>query len=303
MKQIILVAGGTGNIGERLVRELHKLGAHVRVLARLSSDSKNISELKALGVEVVQLDMMNQSEVSNACLDVSCLVSTLAGLQDVIIDAQKVLVEAALAAGVPRFIPSDFSLDFTKLAIGENRNLDFRKEFHTYLNNKPIAVTSIFNGAFTELLTGDMPLILSKVKKILYWGNADQQLDFTTMHDTAVFTAHVAMDDKSPRYLRIAGDQISARQMVQVVGPVSNKTFKLFKAGNLSLLGMLLKFIRAVKPGKGELYPVWQGMQYMHNMMSGRGKLIDLDNDRYPSLKWTNVESFLKQSNSDLNLI
>lgn len=303
MKKIVLVAGGTGNIGERLVKELLKQGADVRVLARLSSDSKKISKLKALGVEVFQVDMMNQSELSKACVNVSCVVSTLAGLQDVIIDAQKVLLDAALAAGVPRFIPSDFSLDFTKLTNGENRNLDFRREFHAYLNSKPIAVTTIFNGAFTELLTGEMPLILPKFKKILYWGDADQQMDFTTMDDTAAFTAHVAMDDESPRFLRIAGDQISARQMVQVVGRVSNDTFKLFKAGNLGLLGLLIKLIRAITPEKDELYPVWQGMQYMRNMMSGRGKLIGLDNDRYASVKWTSVAEFLMRSNSESNKI
>jgi hypothetical protein len=35
----------------------------------------------------------------------------LAGLREVVIDAQKKLLDAAIAAGVPRFIPSDYSLD------------------------------------------------------------------------------------------------------------------------------------------------------------------------------------------------
>jgi hypothetical protein len=37
--------------------------------------------------------------------------------------------EGAIAAGVPRFIPSDFSADFTKLPAGENRNFDLRRAF------------------------------------------------------------------------------------------------------------------------------------------------------------------------------
>ena len=56
------------------------------------------------------------------------MVSSLAGLRKVIIDAQKVLLDAAIAAGVPRFIPSDYSLDFTRFSDGENRNLDLRRE-------------------------------------------------------------------------------------------------------------------------------------------------------------------------------
>ena len=50
-----------------------------------------------------------------------------------IIDAQKVLLEGAIVAGVPRFIPSDYSLDFTKFIDGENRNLDLRRAFNIYI--------------------------------------------------------------------------------------------------------------------------------------------------------------------------
>jgi hypothetical protein len=39
-----------------------------------------------------------------------------------------------------------------------------------------------------------MPLILFKWKRILYWGDADQRMDFTTVGDTAAFTASAALD-------------------------------------------------------------------------------------------------------------
>ena len=58
--------------------------------------------------------------------------------------------------------------DFTNLIYGKNRNLDFRKKFHEYLNQQSIKSTSIFNGAFMDLLTAEMPLILYKFKRILY---------------------------------------------------------------------------------------------------------------------------------------
>jgi len=61
-------------------------------------------------------------------------VSALAGLRDVIVEAQTVLLDAAIKAGVPRFIPSDDSIDFTKFPAGENRNLDLRREFHQRLD-------------------------------------------------------------------------------------------------------------------------------------------------------------------------
>jgi hypothetical protein len=38
-------------------------------------------------------------------------------------------------------------------------------------------------------------------------------------------------------------------------------------------------------------------MQYMRDMMEGRAALVELDNDRYPEIKWTLVKEFLKQRN------
>lgn len=48
-------------------------------------------------------------------------------------------------------------------------------------------------------------------------------------------------------------------------------------------------------PKNDELYPAWQGMQYLHNMLSGKAKLEPLDNDRYPEIKWTSVYEVLSK--------
>jgi hypothetical protein len=57
-------------------------------------------------------------ELIKPCIDVSCVISSFR-LARGGIDAQKKLLDAAIAAGVPRFIPSDYSLDFTKFSYGE----------------------------------------------------------------------------------------------------------------------------------------------------------------------------------------
>ena len=293
MKKIILVAGATGNLGERVINALLDRGAEVRVVVRSSSDVEKLNKLEKLGVKIFKVNMSNVEEISNACIGVSCVVSALQGLHEVIVDTQRVLLDAAIAAGVPRFIPSDYSIDFTKFPPGENRNLDLRRDFHKRLDKTSISATTIFNGAFADILTGQMPLILFKLKRVLYWGDADQRMDFTTMDDTAAFTASAALDPSTPRILRIAGDQVSARELTAVVSEVTGKKFRLFRAGGLGMLGTLIKVARTVAPGEKELYPAWQGMQYMRNMFDGRAKLEPLDNDRYPSMRWTTVRDVL----------
>lgn len=75
--------------------------------------------------------MSNKEELTTALIGVSVVVSALQGLRDVIIDTQSNVLQAAVDAGVPRFIPSDYSVDYTALTEGENRNFDLRRVFYT----------------------------------------------------------------------------------------------------------------------------------------------------------------------------
>jgi len=290
---ITVLAGATGNLGGRIARAVLERGANVRALVRHSSDPDRVAELRKRGAAIAEVDFSSVSELTAACAGGSCVVSALSGLRNVIVETQMLLLDAAVRAGVPRFIPSDYSIDFAKLPPGTNRNLDLRREFHERLDKAPIAATSILNGMFTDLLTGRAPFILFKLKRVVYWEDADQRLDFTTMDDAAEFTAAAALDSATPRFLRIAGEQISARGLMEVVREVTGEKFRLFRAGGLGRLATLIKITRAVFPRSRALYPPWQGMQYMHNMFSGRAKLEPLDNDRYPVMRWTTVRDVL----------
>ncbi|MBN1653639.1 MAG: NmrA family NAD(P)-binding protein [Deltaproteobacteria bacterium] len=289
----IVVAGATGNLGGRIARALIERGASVRALVRHGAVQEKPKRLRELGVTIAAVDLSNVSEVASACSSASCVVSALAGLRDVIVEKQTALLDATIKAGVPRFIPSDYSIDFTKFPPGENRNLDLRREFHKRLDNTSISATTVFNGAFAEMLTGQMPMILFKLNRVVYWGNADQRMDFTTIDDTASFTASAALDPSTPRFLRIAGDQLSARELTVVVSEVTGKKFRLLRAGGLGMLGALIRVARALASGEKDLYPAWQGMQYMRNMFDGRAKLEPLDNDRYADIRWTTARDVL----------
>jgi hypothetical protein len=265
----------------------------VRAIVRLETNLKKIKELEHLGVHVFQVDTSNESAISKHCIGAHCLVSALAGLEETVIDAQRIFLDAAIEAKVQRFIPSDYSSDFTNLKEGQNRNLDFRRKFHEYIAQTPINATTIFNGPFMDLLTTDMPLILFKQKKILCWGNANQILEFTTTDNVAEFTAAVAVDDDTPRYLRIAGDRLSCNNFVQLLTSLTGKQYKIFRPGGISLFNFIIKVTRFFSPSENELYPAWQGMQYMRDMMEGRIVFQKYDNDRYGNIKWTSVKEFL----------
>jgi uncharacterized protein YbjT (DUF2867 family) len=290
---IIAVAGATGNLGGRIVTALLARGAVVRALVRRDSAPDKVRSLAARGVEVVEVDPTSAASVAAACRGADCVVSAVLGLRDVMVDAQRVLLDGAIAAGVGRFIPSDYCMDFTKLREGGNRNLDLHREFQRHLDARPVAATSIFNGAFMDLLTGQAPLILFRYRRVLYWADPDQVLDFTTIDDTAAFTAAAALDPATPRFLKVAGGSITARGLASVMTGLTGREFRLLRGGGLGRLGALVKVARLLAPAPADPFPPWQGMQYLRDMFEGRAVLAPLDNDRYPDLRWTPVREVL----------
>ncbi|MCF0051751.1 NmrA family NAD(P)-binding protein [Dyadobacter sp. LJ53] len=289
----IILAGATGELGFLIAGFIIRRGATVKALVRKGSVNARIPELRRLGAEVIEVDFNSVSELTRACSGGTCVVSALSGLRDVIVETQTRLLNAAVEAGVPRFIPSDYSIDFTRLPEGSNRNLDLRREFSTRLNNAPITPTSILNGMFTDLLTGQAPVVLFKIKRVLYWGDADQPMDFTTMRDTAAYTAAAALDSATPRILRIAGEVATIRDIQNAAAEVTGEKFGTLRAGSLGFLGLMIRITRSLSPKNDEVFPPWQGMQYLHNMLSGKPKLNPLDNDRYPEIRWTLIREVL----------
>ena len=140
----IVVAGATGNLGGRIARALVEQGVGVKALVRHGTAQHKLDRLREIGVTIASVDLRSPSQVTPACSRASCVVSALQGLRDAIVETQTVLLDAAIDSDVPRFIPSDFSIDFTRFPPGENRNLDLRRDFHKRLDKTSIAATTIF---------------------------------------------------------------------------------------------------------------------------------------------------------------
>jgi len=290
---MIVVVGATGHLGSRIVHHLQLQGVAIKALVRINTSEEKLAMLKQTGADILPVDFKEQHALVSALKDSKCIVSAVSGLEDVIVTLQSQILNAAVSAGVPRFIPSDFCIDYTTLPEGRNRNLDLRRRFNHLLDHSPIQATSVLNGMFMDLLRRQAPVILQPVKRIMYYGNPDQPLDFTTLEDTAAYAARVAMDDASPRYLRIAGEVAGPRELARIASDVFQKHYRLLRPGGLKLFRALIAFTKIVAPQPNEVFPAWQGMQYLHDMLSGQTKLHHLDNDRYNDLKWTTIRQCL----------
>jgi len=291
----VILFGANGDLGSRVAQHLHYLDADVRCVVRKGSATRLRELLKPQLGQIIEVDDLDCRSLENACRGGSVVVSTVSGLEPVVLDFQKRLIHAAKAVGVPRFIPSDFAVDYRKIPFGDNRNLNLLEQFRQAADEvKGIQVTSILNGAFMDMLTGVAPFILYPINRILCWGNRNQKMDWTTINDTAQYTAYAALDKTTPRYLYIAGDELSANDLAQLMTGLTGKSYRVFQPGGLSLFKGMIGLTKFFVPGVGKKYPPWQGMQYMHSMYSGLCKFDRLDNQRYP-VKFTDGRTFIKK--------
>jgi hypothetical protein len=162
-----------------------------------------------------------------------------------------------------------------------------------------VQATSILNGMFTDLLTGDAPMILFGRRRVLFWSSADQILDFTTKDDVARVTALAALDNDAPRVIEVAGAQVSARDVARTMTELTGTPFTPQWAGTTGTLSAMSKIGKRLSKNKDETFPAWQGMQYFVSMFSGQAQLRHVDNDRYGTHTWTTVRDVLEAHLAD----
>ncbi len=309
---VIVVAGAQGNLGklvcEALLAQARMTGQDVLVRGLVRKGRAPApapaSETAEPRLVIEPVDYASDDDLRRVCVGATCVVSTLQGLEEVIIGVQSRLLKTAIAHNVRRFIPSDFSGDFTKLPEGSHRNFDLRRRFHQAADGiiqqaqSKIEFTSIFQGGFTELLGSGWVLFDYKKRQVAYFGSPDTLMEYTTWQNTAEFTAAAALDPTpTPRYLYIAGQRMTPREAQRVAKQVTGVDFALKRVMPTWLLGGVIKLMKFFKPGKpDEVMPLWVAMQYGYCGALGLMSPARLDNDRYPSIQWGGVNAVIRQA-------
>ena len=296
----VLVVGSTGMLGFKIVSALLAKGNFaVRAMVHSNSDSdaenqQKIEAMKAKGAAIVEGNLMQPATLLLVCEGVDVIVSAV-GNNDVTVPGQKNLIDAAKQQGVKRFIPSDYSVDYRKLDYGDNDNLDKRKEVFEYLQQSGLEYTLILNGAFMDNVgTPYMPQFDLEHQTFRYWGDGETPLDFTTTDDTAKYVAEAVTDpDLANTALEVAGDVLTAKQLKAAYEEVTGQPLAEKPLGSVA---ELQAWIAAKKPSASS--PIeYVPQQYEYTMVSGKGKLDRIQNDRYPQIKPLTVKQFLSKGN------
>jgi uncharacterized protein YbjT (DUF2867 family) len=295
-KLTVLVAGSTGMLGSKIVSALLDKGnLDVRAMVRSSNDpnEKNrqkIDAMKAKGATIVEGDAMQPETLLPLCTGVDVVVSAI-GNNEVTVPGQKNLIDAAKQQGVKRFIPSDYSIDYRKLDYGDNYNLDKRKEVFEYLLHSGLEYTLVLNGAFMDSITY-MPLFDLEHQTFQYWGDGETPMDLTTTDDTAKYVAEAVSDpDLANKALEVAGETLTAKQLKASYEAATGTHLAEKKLGSIAEMQTAI----ATKKASASAVEEYVYDQYMYGMLSGKGKLDRVENDRYPQLQPLTVTQFLSK--------
>lgn len=292
----VFLVGATGLLGSRLAPAFLDKGATVRALVRPGAAGEKkqaLDALRAKGVELVEGDITDPAgRLATAIGGAQTVVSAIQGGPDLIVDGQANLLAAAEQAGAARFVPSDFAIDITRLGDGDNFMIDWRRQAAEGFAETALGVLSVLNGAFVEVMVGFMDLIDWERGTLSHWGDPDQPLDLTTVRDTAAYTAAAVLDPALAKggTVRFAGEVVSIRQFHAAVERGTGRKLELRTLGTADDLRSEIE--RRAKATQNPFDYV--ALQYQWCMVTGKGKFDKLDNERYPQIKPTSVEEFVR---------
>ncbi|KAI8944791.1 hypothetical protein F4801DRAFT_170438 [Xylaria longipes] len=173
----VALAGATGNLGPAILEQLLKAGFQVTVLTRQGSTNK-----PPASVTVKPVDYDSVESLTTALQGQDAVVSTLGPEA---LSRQLNLVEAAVKAGVKRFLPSEFGSDTTN---AKNANLAvFGHKIATHkalvkeAANGNISYTTIVNGPFFDWGMKVGLILNAKEKSISIYDGGERHFSTTTL--------------------------------------------------------------------------------------------------------------------------
>ncbi|KAI0119570.1 NAD(P)-binding protein [Daldinia grandis] len=209
----VAVAGATGNVGPAVVKQLLADGFEVTVLAR-----KGATKTFPSSVTVAEIDYASPESLEKALSGQDAVVSTV-GFEG--LPYQIPLVQAAVKAGVKRFIPSEYGGDAENEKALGLPPFQAKKAVTEALKKEAaagsITYTLVSTGPFLDMGLQYKFLIDVKGKNITLWNGGDKTFSITTVPNTAKAVSEVLKhpEETKNRNVFVHNVQISLKGLLE----------------------------------------------------------------------------------------
>ncbi|RWR82375.1 bifunctional pinoresinol-lariciresinol reductase 2-like protein [Cinnamomum micranthum f. kanehirae] len=306
----VLIVGGTGHMGRRLVRASLKLGHPTYVLFR----DENINDMekvelvldfKRAGAHLVSGSFNDRESLMRAVKAVDVVVSAVAGnhIQDAILEQLKLVDVIKEAGHIKRFIPSEYGMDPDRMLMANalppgnqlfkdkskvRRAIEEAGIPHTYVSGNCYA--AYFLGGLGQIAMGHVP----PRQHVTLYGDGNVKAVWNDEMDIAMYVIKTVDDPRTLNraiFVRPPKNILSQREVVQIweklIGHELQKT-------QISAEDWL-------KTAQGK--PIGVEVAIVHNIhlfYEGCLANFELSNDEeasklYPDVEYTTVEEYLKR--------
>jgi uncharacterized protein YbjT (DUF2867 family) len=135
-KKHVAVIGATGQVGTPLTKGLLKEGHAVTIISRKRSldNESRLTGYEDFGAKVVVCSQMQDVDaVASAIKGCDTLVAAVPGSKAIIQESEPVWLQAAVKAGVERFVPTEFGCHTLAIEMGDGEIFDHKKRFQELL--------------------------------------------------------------------------------------------------------------------------------------------------------------------------
>ncbi|XP_023754236.1 isoflavone reductase homolog isoform X2 [Lactuca sativa] len=308
-KSKILVVGGTGYIGKRIVKASLAQGHPTFVLMRREigyevEKLQTLLSFKQQGARLVEGSFSDHQSLVNAVKEVDVVICTMSGVQfrshNILLQLK--LVDAINEAGnIKRFLPSEFGIDPSRM---EHR-VEYGKEtfedkmiVRKAIEDAKIPYTYIsancLGGYFVGNLSQTNTLVPPKNRVSIY-GDGNQKVVFMDEDDVATYTVKSVDDPRTLHktlYLRPHENILTHNQLVQKWEKLTDKTLQKVHISAQDFLASMKDLDHAYKAGFERIYQIFYDGCLMNFEIGKHGEEAS---NLYPEVRYTRMDEYLQR--------
>ncbi|XP_034704095.1 isoflavone reductase homolog [Vitis riparia] len=307
-KSKVLVVGGTGYLGRRMVKASLAQGHPTFVLQRpeIGMDIDKLQMLlsfKAKGATLVEGSVADHKSLVEAVKKVDVVICTMSGVhfRSHNLLLQLKLVDAIKEAGnIQRFLPSEFGMDPSRMGdalepgrVSFDEKMIVRKALeeakipHTYVS------ANCFAGYFVPNLS-QMAALTPPKEKVCLYGDGNVKAVFVDEDDVATYAIKTIDDPRTLNktvYIRPPENILSQRQIVEMWEKLTGKTLDKSSISKEDFLASMKGMDYASQVGVGHFYHIYyEGCLTNFEIGEGGEEATKL----YPEVNYKRMDEYLK---------
>lgn len=308
-KSRILVVGGTGYVGRRIVKASLAEGHPTYILRRpeigLDMDKlQTLLEFRRQGALLIEASFSDERSLVEAVKQVDVVICTMSGVHfrsHNLLLQLKLVHAIQLAGNIKRFFPSEFGIDPAQMEhamepgrVTFDEKMTVRKAIeeanipHTYIS------ANCFGGYFAGNLS-QMGTLLPPKHKLLIYGHGNAKAVFMDEDDVATYTIKSVDDPRTLNktvYLRPPDNILSQRELVEKWEKLSGETLEKITISEQDFLAQMKGADFAHQVALGHFYHIFYEGCLTNFKIGEDGEEASR---LYPEVQYTRMDEYLKR--------